>query len=168
MAANPKITEQVGKTIRSAKKRGLGGPTIVALVLERHGVQLDRRTIDRYLAANPPRQRPKRTDPAGTDPASDLDELETLRARARELHQLLATNLSPGNVVKVNAELRQTFKSIRGAEAARIAASKSASTDATWVLAKLKRFDAMNRGEIVDDATDSEGVPAAAGAANGG
>lgn len=164
MAAAAKITEAIGKTIRTAKRKKLGGPTIVALVLERHGVQLDRRTIDRYLEANPPRPSRKPRAHAAIHAEDELDELVTLRARARELHDLLSADLSPGNVVKVNAELRQTFKSIRGAETAKRKNEKSASQDATWVLAKLKRFDAMNRGEEAgDDAGEAE-LPPAAGA----
>lgn len=165
MPAEAKITPAIERMIRSGRKRGLSSAQIAALVDDRHRVRLDRSTITKYLAANPARPSRKRPAPPATTEAVELDELGTLRARARELHTMLQGDLSPGNVVKVNAELRQTFKSIRGAEQARQKAKNAASADAAWVLAKLKRLDAMNRGEIEDDASKDERLPEAAGAA---
>ncbi len=166
-----KITEPMGRAIRTAKAAGASGRAIAEQIAASFGVQIDQRSINRYLKANPGKPARKRPEPApdASHPTEDqpLDEIDTLRARVRDLNERLSDPaIEPRLIAPLNSELRQTFASIRKADKARTEAKSRASGDTAWVVAKLKRFVSMKAtGGAAKD--EDAAVPAAAGAGGG-
>jgi hypothetical protein len=167
--ATGKITGPIGRTIRAAKKQGLGGADIATRVRERHGIDLDRRSIDRWLKANPVTP-PRKRSPPGEDSSAEakpapLDELETLEERAIEIKRRLdESGLGVIALATLNRELRQTFASIRKAKESSTKSAHVENSDARWMIEKLRRFAAMNGG---GEPAETDGVPEAARAAGG-
>lgn len=163
-----KITEPMGRAIRQAKAAGASGRAIAEQIGESFGTPIDQRSINRYLKANPGKPSKNRPEHVPTAPRPDdgkaLDEIETLQARVRDLNERLSdADIEPRLIAPLNAELRQTFASIRKADKARTEAKSRASGDTAWVVAKLKRFVSMKAtGGAAKE--DDAAVPPAAGA----
>ncbi|MGL4442641.1 MAG: hypothetical protein ACRCU1_03380 [Alsobacter sp.] len=60
------------------------------------------------------------------------------------LEAMLKTDLPTRDWVAANAELRQTFASLRHARRELREVKQTESADTAWMVAKLKRFAAMN------------------------
>lgn len=175
----PKITAKIAETIKAGSLRGLSSAALSALVLQEHNIAIDRSSITRYLGANAPklvRAAPKppitSAPPASdTEQSTPLDEISTLQARIRDLnYRLNDPDVEPRLIAPLNAELRQTFASIRKADKARTEAKAKASGDTAWVVAKLRRFVSMNEtgGASTETEEDSDDeVPPATGTTGG-
>lgn len=170
-----KITPAVARTIRAAKKRGDAHTVIVDEVRKKHRVRLDRRTIDRWVEANPPRPPKKPPAPvAESEPKAssaakaaeeEVDEVARLIKREAALLQRLedAPEMGALSLAALNREYRQTLAAIRVAKAARSARVSVENADAKWLLTKLRRWDAMNRPA---PPAEPDGLPEATRAAN--
>lgn len=177
-----KITAVIGRAIREAKRAGRSDRAIAQEIGDQFGVSLSHRAIGQYIQKTPldrpetdgkPQSiRPAPSSHPGTSPV--LDEIETLQARIRDLNDRLSDpDVEPRLIAPLNAELRQTFASIRKADKARTEAKAKASGDTAWVVAKLRRFVSMNGndgGAASDDDTDEgdeDEVPEATGTTGG-
>jgi hypothetical protein len=173
-----KITAAIGKAIRAAKDAGRSDRAIAKEIAETFGVSLSHRAVGQYLQKTPAKvsriaRQPasNREDPQPSQAGGALDEISTLQERVRDLNERLSDpDVEPRLIAPLNAELRQTFASIRKADKARTEAKSRASGDTAWVVAKLKRFVSMNGnggGAAKEEpAVDAE-LPAAAGPASG-
>lgn len=184
-----KVTSGASQLILREKRAGKSSRDIAKKLLDELGVTLDQRTISRHVAriegkaqkrapepaptpkVKPrPKARPERTStervpiPSSTGETT-LDEVEALERQVLKLQVLLEEDLPPKDRAALTGELRQTFASIRKAVTAKKQLAATSNSDAEWVLAKLRRFDAMNRG--AEAPVDDGAVPEAAGAANG-
>lgn len=166
-----KITAAIGKAIRAAKDAGRSDRAIAKEIAEAYGISLSHRAVGQYLqktpAKTPRTSRESDTSREGEPSQSTLDEIETLQERVRDLNERLSDpDIEPRLIAPLNAELRQTFASIRKADKARAEAKSRASGDTAWVVAKLKRFVSMKAtGGAAKD--DDAGVPPAAGVGGG-
>lgn len=162
-----KITAAIGDAIRAAKKAGGSDRAIARQIQAEFGVSLSHRAVGIYLSrapAKPPG--PPQTNPGSREipPEGELDPIETLRARARDLNNALLAGVEPRLWPAFNAELRQTFNSIAKAEKAKRDATTRAGADVTWVMAKLRKFDSMNKtgGAAAEDGEAGKDIPPAA------
>jgi hypothetical protein len=174
-----KITAVIGRAIKAAKAAGRSDRAIAQEIAEQHGVSISHRAVGQYLKKTSARAaptgvapRPMRSEPASHRTASSaLDEIETLQARIQDLNDRLSDpDVEPRLIAPLNAELRQTFASIRKADKARTEAKARASGDTAWVVAKLRRFVSMNGtggAAAKDDTDDDAELPATAGPASG-
>ena len=185
-----RVTSAASGLITSGKAAGKSSRQIAADIFDQFGIRLDQRTISRHVKAidgkyqkradeqprtskapkakaTPAKHATRRQDEPA-DETEDLDEVTELRRQARQLAGLLKGDLTPKDRAALNAELRQTFASIRKADVARRQAETGGNADTAWVVAKLRRFDAMNRGETEAPAVNDDGeLPEAARAADG-
>lgn len=159
---NLKVTADAAVKIARWKKSGKSAREISAL-LEAQGIKLDQRTISRFVARSHDAPQPKPYRPAPTvrapidepGPAVDepgeptqeptLDEIEALERSAKQLQRLLAAPLPVRDTAALNAELRQTFASIRRARAAQSSQAGILSAEAQATLAKIRKFQAQNK-----------------------
>jgi len=116
-----KITAEVGRAIRAAKKAGSSNIDCVAIVRERFGIVVDRRSIDRYLAqavTKPATSARKTASVPSTGPdEGPVDELADLESAVRRIKGMLRAELTAREVSMLNAELRQTHAQIRAVKA---------------------------------------------------
>lgn len=172
--AKPKgrITAEALEVIHRLKAAGKSSRETAKTLRETLGIEVDQRTISRHAKANGSIPLSEPADYAlGAEPEDDgqpfaveLDEVTALEAQVAKLQRELAGRLRPRDRAQLSGELRQTFASIRKAKAAKLEAEELQDADAAWMLAKIKRFDAMNR----DAAEDDGELPEAARTATGG
>ncbi len=137
-----KIDDSIGRTIRAANRRGESNVAIVSIVEDRHGVRLNRRSIDRWLADNPtpPPKKRSRSDAIAPETAPEaLDEEAILEERVRRMRERLAADLvGTKNEPKWNAELRQTLAQLRAVRAAAALAAERAKAGSSSEAADLR------------------------------
>ncbi len=154
-----RITSEASARIVAGKKAGKSSRAVAQELKDELGIELDQRTISRHvgkIGEQPPPVAPKmprrpradEDDDPGFEPhppaTPTLDEVTALETEVSYLQVLLANPLPPRDRTALNAELRQTFASIRMAKKAIKDAQDSEDEDVTWMIAKLKRFAAMN------------------------
>lgn len=172
MPVESKITTAIARTIRAAKKRGEGSRRVADAVRDKHGIELDKRTIDRWVAANPaapPKTRPAPPADPATPPAAppaeapkEVDTLTRLVAREIALRERLEADPEMGalSLATLNREYRQTLEAIEVAKSNKGKRTTAGNADARWMVQKLRRWVAMN----AEGAKPAEpnGVPEAA------
>ncbi len=183
----PRITGEAARYVLERAQTDASHETIARELEQRFDLVVSSRAVGRMLAVfneqvdRSPAEAPleaSEADPGAaavdgddTAPAVEptLDEIPALEAQALKLQRLLAGRLPHKDRAALNGELRQTFNSIRKAQAAKQAAKDGTNEDTTWVIAKLKRFEAMNAKVTTKDGSGSggAGVPPAPRAANG-
>ena len=164
-----KITAAIGDAIRAAKAAGGSDRAIAKKIADEFGVSLSHRAVGQYLQKTPAPPPRFREEPPSRSSGEPLDPIETLRARAQDLNNALLEGVEPRLWPAFNAELRQTFNSIAKAEKAKREASARAGTDVSWVMAKLRKFDSMNRtGGAPAPDEDADLVPPASRATGSG
>jgi hypothetical protein len=186
-----RVTSRASEIICAGKKAGKTSREIAKEVKKKLGIELDQRTISRHIATirGKPRDRSTETakatkkrasarksaaidllEPPPLDPDRDtLPEIEALEREAATLQKLLARDLPPPHRAALNSELRQTFASIRKANAAKREVQKQQGADLDWLKRKLKRFAEID-GETLPESDDADGgelpeAPRAAGVA---
>ncbi len=187
-----RVTSRASEIICAGKKAGKTSREIAKEVKKKLGIELDQRTISRHIATirgkprdraregakakpkAPARRKPSVLDliePPPIDPdRKTLPEIEALEREAATLQKLLAHDLPPPHRAALNAELRQTFTSIRKANQAKREVEKQQGADLDWLKRKLKRFAEID-GEELPEAVEDDGgaergeLPEAAGAA---
>lgn len=171
-----KITAAIGQAIRASKEAGGSDRGIAREILRDFGVSLNHRAIGQYLKKTPAKPPAsggiRQATPSLPSDTGPLDPIETLQARARDLNNAILEGVEPRLWPAFNAELRQTLSSILKHEKARREVALGASADVTWVVAKLRKFDSMNKtgGAAVEEAgeSDDEEVPPATRATGSG
>jgi hypothetical protein len=175
------VTPEASKLIQQLKAEGQSLRAIAQSVKERLGIALNHVAIKRHLdsIAGRKRERPLEAArlaaakaPQAPQPQDDeadrpiLGEIEALEREATKIQQLLGASMPHRDRTALQAELRATYASIRKARDAEREEAESQSADAAWVLAKLKRFDAMEAVDAPAAADDDEdGLPQATGTA---
>jgi hypothetical protein len=169
-----RITADAGDAICRWKQAGKSSRDIAAQLAEQFGIQVDQRTISRYVGRVREKPAPKRQetrqeptpDLADQEPAPEptLDEIEALERRATRLQQLLARDGSMPirDMAAINAELRQTFAAIRKARAAKQEQTNVLSAEAQATLARIRKFQAQNQAYPEEPPKDVP-IPAATG-----
>lgn len=172
------VTPQASELIQSLRREGQSFRAIAKSVGERLGIALNHVAIKRHLdsiggkkrsrageAARLEAQRsPQRPEPPpDEEPQAPLPEIEALEREAVRLQGLLGRDMPHRDRTALTSELRATFASIRKAREAEREEAESQSADAAWVLAKLKRFDAMAAEDTPTAATEDDEVPPATG-----
>ncbi len=164
------ITPAASELIRTEKAAGKSSRDIAKILADRLGIEIDQRTVSRHMQKLAPvlGAKPRSVEVAPAAPrepaeVDSIDEIEALERQVVTLLGLLEGDIPNRDRVAINAELRQTYGSIRKAKSARREEAAIQSADAAWVLAKLKRFDAM-AGEGAEQ-DDEDAVPATTGTA---
>lgn len=177
------ITSDAAQLIAEAKSAGKSSRETARIVHDRLGIELDQSAISRHWAqvqkkpkakqpSNPKAARARRPATTSGAPAEvsrvepTLNEIEALQRRARRLQELLEDEGSLSgarDVVALNAELRQTFASLRRAQAAKQVADKSLSREATEILERLRKMANQQREYPTESKDDGVPLPAAVG-----
>ena len=185
------VTPQVSELIQSLRREGKSFRDLAQIASERLGKPISHTAIKRHLdsiggkkrsrpreaarlaeAQAPKRPQPPQPTPQAGEERETLPEIEALEREAVKLQALLAGDMPHRDRTALTAELRATYVSIRKAREAEREEAELQSADAAWVLAKIKRFDAMAReaaGAEAPAATDEDdGLPPAARTATTG
>jgi hypothetical protein len=160
-----RITTEASALIQAEKAAGKTSRDIAAAVNDQLGIALDQRSISRHLArleGKTQKRKPKAPKKASAKPtapksagrkakaAAPLDEIPTLEARAVALKTQLdnSAKLTPPDIAKLNAELRQTFAAIRKAKDWGSRGKTGTNQDTAWVIAKLQRLAASTAEDV--------------------
>ena len=170
------VTNDAAQLIAELYDAGTSTRDIARVVRERLGLDLNQSTIVRHLGRSKPA--PTRARAHGNAPhvprppealEPTLDEIPALERRARRLQELLDDEdalTGARDVCALNAELRQTFASIRKARAAQREAAGILSADAQATLARIRKFQQQNQSyptAVAEPAPQDAPVPAATG-----
>lgn len=163
MAGPPKITQPVGRAIQAAKRAGSSNIDIVRIVLERFGVKIDRRSIDRYVRDNVRDPVTTKAPPIDAGPTDGpIDELQELERSVRQIRTLLRGETSARALSQLNAELRQSLAQIRTVKAEAKGGRASHGPDVSELRQQLMRAFTPTEGErapTTDVDADQPAVP---------
>lgn len=150
----PRVTPAASALIRGELAAGNSARDVAATVANRLGIELDHTTILRHAKKTDRRAEGGAVLEVPEDFEPIADEVEALEKQCGKLQGLLELDLPARDRAALTGELRQVFGAIRKATTAKQKAGEVADQDVAWVVAKLKRFDRMNRkdaGEAIDD-----------------
>jgi hypothetical protein len=173
-----KITADAAIKIARWSKSGKSAREIARL-LKVQGLQIDQRSVSRFitrcdeprLGSFDPQESPPESPnkpPQETEISISLDEIAALELRARRIQEVLRDDaaIPIRDMVALNAELRQTFASLRKARAAQREAVGILSADAQATLDRIRKFQRQNQSypaTVEEPAPQDAPIPAATG-----